>query len=532
MLNGFTNGVRRIWITLAATVLLSSATGARAQDEVSVYAQAGDVTATSVVVWGRCNRGTNAYLVVDLATSSAFEDLSEFQDAEDLTAKLGPLVKVVTADTDYTGSFVAYGLRPDTTYYYRLRCVTRPANGLATAEMGPVGTFRTTPAADQEQAVRFVWGADLAGQGWGRNPDLQITTVDGENIRGGYVIYEVMRRLRPDFAVFQGDNIYADNAIPAEQEIPQEAGGGTWVNDPTKDFVAVTLEQFRENWRYNLGDEKLRRFLLETPIYVQWDDHEVTNNWYPGETLTAEPYNGIAADLLAERAKQALVEYNPIASNRIFRKYQYGQHLDLFLLDERSFRGPNPANSNPDGIEMLGQEQFAWLKRHLKASTATWKVISTHDPLSIVTGDEDDRDAWGQGAPEVLGREVQLSQLLKFIKDEGIKNVVYITSDVHYAAAISYDPQRAVFQDFNPFMEFVIGPVNAGVFGENALDASFGPQYDFLRAPSTEDLPQNAPPPNLHSFGAIEIDKTGQLTVRLIDITGEVLFKQVLGPVQ
>ncbi|WP_290885118.1 alkaline phosphatase D family protein [Fischerella sp.] len=93
---------------------------------------------------------------------------------------------------------------------------------------------------------------------------------------------------------------------------------------------------------------------------------------------------------------------------------------------------------------------FEWLKQNLKASQATWKVISSHDPLSIVTGGTSDRDAWGQGLPEVLGREVQLSKLLKFIKDEGIKNIVVITADVHYPAAISYEPERAVFQDFNP----------------------------------------------------------------------------------
>jgi alkaline phosphatase D len=80
-------------------------------------------------------------------------------------------------------------------------------------------------------------------------------------------------------------------------------------------------------------------------------------------------------------------------------------------------------------------------------------------------------------------------------------------------------------------MEFVIGPVNAGAFGENALDASFGAQYDFLRAPSTQGLPQNLPPPHLQSFGAIEMNEAGQLTVRLIDITGESLFEKVLGPV-
>ncbi|MGH8645146.1 MAG: alkaline phosphatase D family protein [Gammaproteobacteria bacterium] len=461
------------------------------------YSQSGDVTATSAVIWGRCNSERDAYFVVDVSTSTPLDKRFELLDAEGLEEKLGPLVSIVNAETDYTDSIVARGLRPDTRYFYRTLCVTRPAKGLVTAELGGVGQFHTAPTAEQASPVRFVWAADLGGQGWGRNPNLQVTTVDGQTIRGGYVIFKVMNQLQPDFAIFQGDMIYADNAISTEQEIPAELGGGVWVNDPAKDFVAITLDEFRANWKYNLGDEKLGGFLQCTPVYAQWDDHEVTNNWYPGEILIAEPYNSLSADIVAERAKQAFFEYNPISGGRIFRKFQHGKHLEVFLLDERSFRGPNPANSEPTGIEMLGQEQLEWLKRSLRDSQATWKVISTHDPLSIVTGGEGDRDAWAQGEADVLGREVQLSHLLEFLKDEGIKNVVYLTSDVHYVAAISYNPERAVFKNFDAFWEFVIGPVHAGAFGPGELDLTFGPNYEFLRAPGDADnqLPQNSPPP-------------------------------------
>lgn len=102
-------------------------------------------------------------------------------------------------------------------------------------------------------------------------------------------------------------------------------------NLPAKDFVAISLDEFRENWKYNLGDEKFVRFLAETPIYVQWDDHEVTNNWSPNEILTDSPYNGISANVLAQRARQAFFEYNPIRGEEIFRNYNHGKHLELFL---------------------------------------------------------------------------------------------------------------------------------------------------------------------------------------------------------
>jgi alkaline phosphatase D len=516
-------------IALTSPLLLVSCAAIAAAEALAVYSQSGDIGANEAVVWARCNNQIDSRLIIDFSTSRDFGDAYAGQStAKEVRRKEE---RKVSADTDYTGSVVFRGLKPNQTYYYRACCVGRPDVAPASKLFGPVGQFTTAPDKHEAPPAKFVWVADLGGQGWGRNPDLTITDLDGNLIQGGYVIFDVISKLAPDFAIFAGDIIYADNPIPSQKTVPAELGGGTWINEPAKDFVAITLDEYRANWRYNLGDEKLQHFLLNTPLYIQWDDHEVTNNWYPGEILTDAPYNGIAANILAERSRQAFFEYNPIAGDTIHRKFRHGKHLELFLLDERSFRDPNPDNYDPSGIEMLGQQQFEWLKQSLKRSRATWKVISTHDPLSIVTGGVTDRDAWGQGDARVLGREVQLQELLKFINDAGIKNVVFITADVHFAAAISYDPARAQFGDFDSFWEFVIGPVHAGAFGANELDASFGPRFEYLRAPSTEGFTiQNLPPPNLHSFGTAEITANGKLIMRIHDISGAVLFEKTFAP--
>ena len=488
-----------------------------------VYSQAGDVTSDSVVLWGRCNAEQDALLTFSLTTHRNL-----------ITEKNINIVRKkshrVSDESDYTGSLVFKGLNPSTQYYYQANCKPLAENSNGTVR-GTLSAFKTASEPAKAEPIRFVWVADLGGQGWGRNPDLAITHVDGELIKGGYVVFDSMSKLNPDFALFQGDMIYADGPIPADKEIPADVGGGTWINNPAKDFVAITLDEFRANWKYNLGDAKMAHFLAKTPVYVQWDDHEVSNNWYPGEIMPAgEPYFGISADVLAANARQALFEYNPIDGTKLFRSVQHGRHMELFLLDERSFRDPNPDNYDPNGIEMLGQEQLAWLKDALMKSQATWKIISTHDPLSIVTGGVTDRDAWAQDDPAVLGREVQLAEILKFIKDHEIKNVVFLTADVHFTAAISYDPSLATFKDFNPFWEFVIGPINAGAFGAGNLDESFGPQYEYVRAPSTDGIGQNSPPPHLQSFGLVEISADAELTVQLIDITGAVLFEKTMSP--
>ena len=211
------------------------------------------------------------------------------------------------------------------------------------------------------------------------------------------------------------------------------------------------------------------------------DDHEVSNNWYPSEVLGAPLYPaGTEADDLAVASLTALYEFNPIEDGAsLYRTQQFGQHLELFFIDLRTYRDTNDENYSTSGIKMMGPTQLRWLKDALSASTATWKVIATHDPIGIVTGGATDRDSWGQDKCQVLGREFELVEVLNHITNNSIQNVVYLTADVHFTAAINYDPSRAVFKNFTPFYEFVIGPINAGAFGPNPLDGSFGPEFEY-----------------------------------------------------
>ena len=88
-----------------------------------------------------------------------------------------------------------------------------------------------------------------------------------------------------------------------------------------------------------------------------------------------------------------------------------------------------------------------------------------------------------------------------------IRNVVWITGDVHYCAAHHYDPARARFTDFDPFWEFVAGPLHAGTFGPNALDATFGPEVRFIGIPP--GMKPNRPPcDGLQFFGTLRVDAT------------------------
>jgi alkaline phosphatase D len=109
-----------------------------------------------------------------------------------------------------------------------------------------------------------------------------------------------------------------------------------------------------------------------------------------------------------------------------------------------------------------------------------------------------------------------------------VKNVVWVTADVHYCAAHHYSPDRAAFTDFDPFWEFVAGPMHAGTFGPNALDRTFGPEVRFA---SPAPTPNRPPSDNLQFYGTLDIDpRTKALTAALWDVTGKRLWGTELAP--
>ncbi|MFC9339929.1 alkaline phosphatase D family protein [Streptomyces sp. NPDC057020] len=472
--------------------------------------QTGDVTTSSGLVWVRSDRP--ARMLVETSASESFRRVRRHH---------GPLIG---AGTDFTGTTALRGLPAGEQIHYRVT-LADPDDPRRTGER-IAGTFRTAPDRRRD-GVRFLWSGDIAGQGWGINPDI-----------GGFRAYEEMRRLDPDFFLCSGDSIYADGPLQPSVTLPD---GRIWrnVTTPEKAKVAETLDEYRGNFRYNLLDHHVRAFNAQVPTVTQWDDHEVRNNWYPGQILDDARYTEKSVDVLASRALRAFGEYTPVSTlhargggreGRMHRVVRYGPLLDVFVLDMRSFRNANSPGRQPDDTTgILGAEQLAWLKRELAASTAVWKVLAADMPLGLVVPDGTNIEAVAQGDPGApLGRELQIAELLRFVKHRRITGTLWLTADVHHTSAQHYAPERAAFQDFAPFWEFVSGPLAAGGFPASALDATFGPERVFVRAPERANLsPMESP----QYFGEVDIDgHSGELTVRLRAEGGTVLFSKVLRP--
>lgn len=110
---------------------------------------------------------------------------------------------------------------------------------------------------------------------------------------------------------------------------------------------------------------------------------------------------------------------------------------------------------------MLGAEQLGWLTEGLRASTALWKVIVSSVPLSIPkpgTAQEPGYDGWA-GGPDGTGFEQELKTIAQTIIEAPIRNVVWLTGDVHFVQGLAYDVDRDGLADFH---EFTVGPLSAG----------------------------------------------------------------------
>jgi len=502
---------RRFVATAASSLSLTTLGGvakpylSRAADRpvITHGVQSGDVSTDSGVVWARSDRPSR--MQVEVATTDSFSVIRSAVCVDALP------------ESDFTAKALIEGLPPGQDIFYRIRFQDHSSPTILSEPL--VGRFRTAPS--DKRNVSFTWSGDTAGGGWGIDES-----------RGGMRAYATMHNTRPDFFVHCGDHVYADGPIWSQQRLPN---GQVWRNIVTeeKSKVAETLAEFRGNYKYNLLDHNLRAFNAEVPLFALWDDHEVTNDWVPEAPVRDRAYRERSILTLAARGGRAFREFMPMRESlaeagRIYRKISYGPLVDVFMLDMRSYRGGNVrslASYGPDAY-LLGPTQLAWLKRELMSSKATWKVIAADLPLGVVA-----EDAIGQGDGPPRGREVEIADLLAFIKHAQIRNTVWITADMHYTAANYYDPNRAMFQDFEPFWEFISGPLHAGTWPPQKLDNTFGPRAVYEKGCSKEQGENLAPCFGLQFFGHVAIDgSTEVMTVTLKDVDNHDLWSTRIEP--
>ena len=209
----------------------------------------------------------------------------------------------------------------------------------------------------------------------------------------------------------------------------------------------------------------------------------------------------------------------------------YGPLVDIFALDLRSYRGPNSENRQPVLDDRVARSSARTsspaLKARLAASRATWKVIASDLPVGVVVRDGPSHfEAIANGDPGApLGRELELADLLRFIRDREIRNVVWVTGDVHYCAAHHYHPSRARVHRVQSVLGVRGGAAaTPGPSRPASLDPTFGPEVKFTGT-TAATTPNRPPSAGLQFFGTLTIDaRTRAMTAKLIDVAGKELY--------
>jgi phosphodiesterase/alkaline phosphatase D-like protein len=492
--------VKLVAIAAAAAVLALAGSATPATPPFAYGLAAGEVNSTSALLWTRAPRAGRVSL--DLAES--VKNVVGLGVVASATARQA---------NDLTVGVPVKGLQPNTAYLYRFR------QGGTSSELG---SFKTAPARTAGSTLRFAVSGDADAT----------SGTNGKPAYNGFQVYARMAAERNDFNINLGDTIYSDS----------EVGGST---------VARTVREKWAKYRQNLSLAPLRTLRASAGTYSHWDDHEFINDF-----SRAEHGGAIYA-----AGRKAFTDYSPvrIGADGLYRKFRWGKHLELFFLDERSFRsgkasagglcnvsgGPDLAPTAPPAVRqafalllptlaqpvpqaclekindpartVLGPRQLARFLRDVRRSTATFKVIVNETPLMQLFALPYDR--WEGYAPE---RQKVVEAL------RGVKNVVVLTTDTH--ANLVGDVRRQTFTPSGPVAtgvtEVITGPVATNTYAK-AVDGILGRPGIGQLVGAVFFKPQ---PPvglglscvSLDTYSYAQVTVTGaRLTVRLKDLRGK-----------
>ncbi|MEK6642280.1 MAG: alkaline phosphatase D family protein [Planctomycetota bacterium] len=396
----------------------------------------GDVWSDRAICWTRTSSAGS--IRIDISHDAGFAQIS------------ATTVITASADTGLAIKYEATSLNPALRYFFRF---TR----IDTGEVSPTGTFVTAPAPETEHSFRFVYTGDANAA---RQPFRVLNFAADES---------------PDLWFLAGDTIYGDQAAG-------DLG------------IATDLTGYRDKYAQNRSDPALQRLSATASAWVQWDDHEVTNDYDGGE-----PESDIAPQQIAD-AYQAFFENQPIRDQgvsgdlrRIYRSFRYGSLVEFFVLDCRQYRsrdaGRDGGDIDPYGFilptrdpaviarlqdpsrTMLGAAQLAWLKQGLAASTARWKFILSSVTFTSLLVMPYDR--WD-------GYDAERFDLLHFIDENRIDGAVLLSADIHgntYNPDVTYYLRNSLGQSFTPDFrvpEFVTGPIGQATIRQEISEFAAG----------------------------------------------------------
>ncbi|HWH96499.1 MAG TPA: alkaline phosphatase D family protein [Baekduia sp.] len=346
------------------------------------------------------------------------------------------------------------GLKAHEEYYYRF--ASRGADSA-------VGRFRTALPADSKAPVKFAFFSCQ------------------DYTHGYYNALDAMADGDYDFVVCLGDYIYAEayHSVKDGTGVRDDKIGRANPANPGIIREAVTLADYRAKYQLYRSDPLLRAMHARFPIVMLWDDHEVQDN-YAGKPADGGLDAGKHFSAARKKAgRQAFFENMPAfpGGTKLYRKLSFGANVDLIVTDQRTYRDNQPCD---DAVvapcadynqprDLLGRTQMNWVKGALASSKARWKLMAnevTIMPTRVLGGANYTYDTW-------IGYPQEREELLTHIRDQQIKDVVFLTGDIHTFIAGDVRTGDGATGD-TVATELVGGSITSQSLGEIDLDAGGG----------------------------------------------------------
>ncbi len=376
---------------------------------------------------------------------------------------------VARATSDFCVKVDADGLDSDSWYYFAFVCGSNSS---------PVGRTRTFPAPGARvRRARFA-------------------TVSCSNLPyGHFSVYTALAKVEErdlDFVLHLGDYLYEYG--PGNYDDP--ASVPNRVHSPANEMVS--LSDYRGRHSQYKQDPDLQAVHQQYPMICIWDDHEFTNDAYKGGAENHDPATEGDWETRKQAAVKAYFEWMPVRefdadSLRIWRRFQYGDLIDLWMLDTR-IEGRDAPASLPVGMEhtdperkLISDAQMNWLTEGLKSSGCVWKMVGQQvmfGQLNLAELPQPELfSQWmpagttqqGLNMDQWDGYAASRSAVLDAIELNNVDNVVVFTGDIHtsWANEIYRNPGSLVgdlFQDEPLAVEFVCPSVTSPGFPDGAAE--------------------------------------------------------------
>ena len=326
----------------------------------------GRVTETSAILQSRLTQGRKL-VDGDLAGSPGVARFEVATNPEFEESRKTQWVKA-SPDYDYVIKMEVAGLRASTKYYYRL--LYGPERGDITK--GRACSFKTLGGKNAIEESRFVVVTGMNYFFFHDGPYRRARAYQGDDKHLGYPALETIRKLKPDFFVGTGDNVYFDH--PAKKEGSDRWTGAAWSDR------ARTETEMRRKYHEQFIQPRFVELFAEVGTYWEVDDHDFRYN--DCDNTDDSRYGQMPTPQMGTRNFREQLPVvdpaDPTAST--YGTFRVSRDLQIWLVEGRVYRSPNKMVDGP-GKTIWGKVQKQWLKDTLLASDATFKILISPTPL-------------------------------------------------------------------------------------------------------------------------------------------------------